>query len=206
MGSALGDGRTGQSSRSAPESHPDRAARRLDRTRMIRAMGLFRHHDDGPAPRRYQMREKLLAIGDDYWIENEQGEKVYKVNGKAIRFRDTFILEDNTGGELAKIQEKKLSVRDKMKIEWGGTDAVVHKALVGIRARFVIDPDNGEKLHAHGNFVDHEYEIERDGNTIATISKKWFRVRDTYGVEIGADENQPFILAVTVCIDEMARG
>lgn len=173
---------------------------------MIGRMGLFRHHDDGPPPRRYQMREKLLAIGDDYWIENEQGEKVYKVNGKAIRFRDTFILEDNTGGELAKIQEKKLSVRDKMKIEWGGTEAVVHKALVGIRARFVIDPDNGEKLHAHGNFVDHEYEIERDGNTIATISKKWFRVRDTYGVEIGADENQPFILAVTVCIDEMARG
>ncbi len=62
------------------------------------------------------MREKLLAIGDDYWIENEQGEKVYKVNGKAIRFRDTFILEDNSGGELAKIQEKKLSVRDKMKL------------------------------------------------------------------------------------------
>lgn len=173
---------------------------------MIGAMGLFRHRDDGPAPRRYQMREKLLAIGDDYWIENEQGDKVYKVNGKAIRFRDTFILEDNVGGELAKIQEKKLSVRDKMKIEWGGTEAVVHKALVGIRDRFVIDPDNGEKLHAHGNFVDHEYEIERDGTTIATISKKWFRVRDTYGVEIAPDEDQAFILAVTVCIDEMARG
>ena len=106
-------------------------------------MGLFRHHDDGPPPRRYQMREKLLAIGDDFWIENEQGEKVYKVDGKAVRFRDTFLLQDNTGGELAKIQEKKLSVRDKMTIEWGGTEAVVHKALVGIRDRFVIDPDNG---------------------------------------------------------------
>ena len=82
----------------------------------------------------------------------------------------------------------------------------MHKALVGIRDRFVIDPDNGEKLHAHGNFVDHEYEIERDGTTIATISKKWFRVRDTYGVEIAPDEDQAFILAVTVCIDEMARG
>ena len=170
-------------------------------------MGLLRNrNDDQPQGQTFQMREEMLTIGDDYWIENEEGQKVYKVNGKAVRLRDTFILEDNTGGELAKIQEKKLSVRDKMKIEWGGTDAVVHKALVGIRDRFVIDPDNGEKLHAHGNFVDHEYEIERDGTTIATISKKWFRLRDTYGVEIAADENQPFILAVTVCIDEMARG
>ena len=171
-------------------------------------MGLFhRSHDhDEPATRRYQMREKLLAIGDDYWIENESGDKVYKVNGKAVRFRQTFILEDPNGTELAKIQERKLSVRDKMHIECGPTSATVHKAMLGIRDRYTIDPDNGENLHAHGNFVNHEYEIERDGDTIATISKKWFRVRDTYGVEIAAAEDQAFILSVTVCVDEMARG
>ena len=169
-------------------------------------MGLLRRHHDAPAVVHYQMREKLLSIGDDFWIEDESGNKVYKVNGKAVRFRQTFILEDPNGTEPAKIQERKLSVRDKMKIESGGTTATVHKAMLGIRDRYTIDPDNGEKLHAHGNFVDHEYEIERDGETIATISKKWFRVRDTYGVEIGVSENQAFILAVTVCVDEMARG
>lgn len=171
-------------------------------------MGLFHrsHEHDAPTIQRYQMREKLLAIGDDYWIENEAGDKVYKVNGKAVRFRDTFILEDPNGAELAKIQERKLSVRDKMHITCGGIEATVHKAMLGIRDRYTIDPDNGENLHAHGNFVSHEYEIERDGTTIATISKKWFRVRDSYGVEIGAAENQAFILSITVCVDEMARG
>ena len=171
-------------------------------------MGLFhRSHDrEEPAPVRYQMREKLLAIGDDSWIENESGDKVFKVNGKAVRFRQTFILEDPDGHELAKIQERKLSVRDKMHITCGRTEATVHKAMLGIRDRYTIDPDNGEDLHAHGNFVDHEYEIERDGDTIATISKKWFRVRDTYGVEIAPSEDQAFILSITVCVDEMARG
>ena len=169
-------------------------------------MGLFRHHHDEPAPERYQMREKLLSIGDDSWIENESGDKVYKVNGKAVRFRQTFILENPDGDELAKIQERKLSVRDKMHIDCGGTSATVHKAMLGIRDRYTIDPDDGPDLHARGNFVDHEYEIEREGDTIATISKKWFRVRDTYGVEIGAGEDQAFILSITVCVDEMARG
>ena len=171
-------------------------------------MGLFHrsHENEQPPAQRYQMREKLLAIGDDYWIENESGDKVYKVNGKAVRFRQTFILEDPHGEELAKIQERKLSVRDKMHIECGATSATVHKAMLGIRDRYTIDPDNGQDLHAHGNFVSHEYEIERDGDTIATISKKWFRVRDTYGVEVAAGEDQAFILAVTVCVDEMARG
>ncbi len=110
------------------------------------------------------MREKLLSIGDDFWIENEQGERAYKVNGKALRVRQTFVLEDASGHELAKIQERKLSIRDKIAIERGGdTAATVHKALVGIRDRFAIDVKHGTDMKAHGNVVDHEYEIERDG-------------------------------------------
>jgi len=151
------------------------------------------------------MREKLLSIGDDYWIENESGAKVYKVDGKALRIRDTFIIEDTSGNEVAKIKEKALHIRDTMKINCGATEATVHKALIGIRDRYKIDVEDGQDLSAHGNFVDHEYEIERDGNTVATISKKWFRVRDTYGVEIADGENQAFLLAVTVCVDQMAR-
>ena len=149
------------------------------------------------------MREKLFAIGDDFWIENEQGDRAYKVNGKALRMRQTFVLEDPAGDELAKIQERKLSIRDKIAIEHGDETATVHKALIGIRDRFAIDLEHGEDMKAKGNFVDHEYEIERDGDTVATISKRWFRVRDAYGVEVAAGEDVPLILAVTVAIDAL---
>ena len=37
------------------------------------------------------MRQKLVSIGDDYWIENDQGERVFKVDGKALRGRQTLI-------------------------------------------------------------------------------------------------------------------
>jgi uncharacterized protein YxjI len=52
--------------------------------------------------------------------------------------------------------------------------------------------------------VDHEYEIERDGKKIAAVSKRWFRVRDTYGIDIFPGENDALILAATVCIDELS--
>ena len=150
------------------------------------------------------MREKLLAIGDDFWIENDQGERAYKVDGKAFRVRQTFVLEDASGREVARIQERKLSIRDKIAIERGGdTVATVRKALVGIRDRFAIDVEHGSDMKAHGNVVDHEYEIERDGDTVATISKKWFRVRESYGVDIAADEDTSLILAITVAIDSL---
>ena len=165
-------------------------------------MGLRNRGLDGPT---FRMREKMMSIGDDYWIENAEGKKVFKVNGKAARLRDTFVLEDAQGNELSKIQEKKLSVRDKMTIEWGGSRATVHKRLLGIRDHYVIEVDGGEDLKAHGNIVDHEYEIERDGDTVATVSKKWFRVRDTYGIQLAEDQDVALILAITVCVDAMAR-
>ncbi|HEX7537242.1 MAG TPA: LURP-one-related family protein [Dermatophilaceae bacterium] len=151
------------------------------------------------------MREELLSIGDDYWIEDESGRRAFKVDGKAVRVRDTFVLRDASGQEAAKIQERKVNVRDTMKIERAAGGATVHKALVGLRDRFKIDVDGGPDLGAHGNLVDHEYEIERDGDTVATVSKKWFRVRDTYGVEIAPGEDDALILAIAVCLDAMTR-
>ena len=166
-------------------------------------MGLLRRGPDGP---KFIMREKLLAIGDDFWIEDDEGHRVFKVNGKAVRARETFILEDTNGNEVSKIQEKKLSVRDKMTIERGTTRATVHKRLIGIRDHYVIEVDDGEDLKAHGNIVDHEYEIERDGEKVAEVSKKWFRIRDTYGVQLAQGQDVPLILAISVCVDQMARG
>src|SRR5438034_11791387 len=101
-----------------------------------------RRNDGGT---KYQMREKLFAIGDDYWIETEGGERAFKVDGKALRIRDTFVLETPSGDELFTIQEKKLSVRDKMEIEHDGkTVATIKKALVSpLRDRYSISMESG---------------------------------------------------------------
>jgi uncharacterized protein YxjI len=173
-------------------------------------MGLFRrgHGEDEPsAGSRYQMRQRMLSIGDDYWIEDGDGHRAFRVNGKALRLRQTFVLEDAQGNEVAKIQERKLSIRDKMAIERGGDSlATVHKALVGMRDRFSIDLEGGGELRARGNFVDHEYEIDREGRPVANVSKRWFRVRDTYGVEIQPGEDDALVLAIAVCVDALSHA
>ena len=168
-------------------------------------MGFLRRHDE-PRGTRYQMREKMFAIGDDFWVETEGGQRAFKVDGKALRLRSTFILESPSGEELFKIQEKKLHIRDTMEIERDGdTVATIKKALITpLRDRFAIELSDGGELSAKGNIVDHEYEIERDGEKVAEISKRWFRVRETYGIEIAPAENDALILAAAVCIDNMA--
>ena len=168
-------------------------------------MGLLRNNDEVSGTR-YQMREKVFAIGDDFWIETDGGERAFKVDGKALRLRKTLVVETRHGEELFTVRERKLSVRDKMSIERDGeTVATVKKRLIGIRERYNLDLEVGGELQAKGNMVDHEYEIERDGNTVAQISKRWFRVRDTYGIEVAPGENQALVIAAAVCIDQMAH-
>ncbi len=161
----------------------------------------------GGSATRYQMREKMVSIGDDFWIEDDQGNKVYKVDGKALRVRNTLIFEDTNGNKLVQIQERKLRVKDSMEIDDanGNRVALVQKAMVTpVRNRFSIKLENGPDLDIKGNIVDHEYSIEDGGHTVAQVSKKWFRVRDTYGVQIEPGQNDIVILAATVCLDQMA--
>jgi len=155
------------------------------------------------------MREKLLSIGGDSWIDDEAGEHVFKVNGKALRVRQTLVFEDLDGNALCKIQERKLRVKDSMEIEGPSGDrvAMVKQAMfTPLRARFDVKVEDGPDLRVQGNIVDHEFEIEADGTKIAEISKRWFRVRDTYGVEIAPGQDDVVVLAVTVAVDAMADG
>ncbi len=156
----------------------------------------------------YQMRQKLLSIGDDFWIEDNHGNRCFKVNGKAVRVRDTMIFEDANGTELFKIQERMLRVRDTMEIEnAGGSNAAsVKKAMISpLRERWHVEVAGGSDIKVQGNIVDHEYTLEANGDKVAEVSKRWLRVADTYGVEVQPDQNAALVLAIVAVVDSMAH-
>ena len=171
---------------------------------------MFGHRNDdhgGPGPDTYQMHQRMFSIGDDFWIENGAGQRVFKVDGKALRIRKTLELQDGAGRELYKIQEKLATVRDVMTIEGpAGKVATVKKALfTPLHERYDVDFESGAKWSTHGNIVDHQYEIKADDTRIAQIGKKWFRVRDTYGVQVAAGQDAAIVLAVAIVIDQMSH-
>jgi uncharacterized protein YxjI len=154
---------------------------------------------------RYRMVEKLISIGDDFWIQNDSGQRVFKVDGKSLRVRDTLVFRDPQDNVICKIQQRLGRIRDTMEVEGpsGQQMAMVKKAMITpLRDRFVVKVGDGPDLEVQGNIVSHEYRI---GN-LATVSKKWFRVRDSYGVEVAPGQNDLLILATTVCIEQMASN
>jgi uncharacterized protein YxjI len=154
------------------------------------------------------MRQRLVAFGDDFYIEDEQGQKAFKVDGKVLRVRDTLVFRDMQGNKLAQIQERMLRVKDTMEIEGpdGKTLATVKKALITpLRDRWTVKIKGGPDLDVQGNILDHEYRIGEGREKVGEVSKKWFRLRDTYGVEVAEGQDDVIILAVTVAIDIMAH-
>jgi len=162
----------------------------------------------GGSATRYQMRQKVFALGQDFYIENESGQKVFKVDGKVLRVRDTLNFKDMQGNTLCQIQQKVARIKDTMEVDGpdGKKVAAVKKAIITpVRDRWTAKIKNGPDLDIQGNILDHEYNIEEGRNKVAEVSKKWFRVRDSYGVEVAPDQEDVIILAVTVVVDMMAH-
>jgi uncharacterized protein YxjI len=123
-----------------------------------------------------------------------------------VRVRQTLIFQDAHGNELCKIQERLLRVKDSMAIEGPGGEriALVKKALISpLRDRLTVQAQGGPDLEVTGNILDHEYTIGEGRDKVAEVSKKWFRVRESYGVEVAPGHDDALLLAVTVCIDQM---
>ena len=158
--------------------------------------------------KRYMMRQNFVSIGDDFYIENERGERVFHVDGKALTIRDTLFFQDMQGRPLCKIKEKLMHIKDTMEIESpdGKTIATIKKDLVNvIRDHWKIRVKGGPNLDVKGNVLDFNYQIKEGRHEVAEVSKKFFRMRDTYGVEIQPGQNDILILAVTVALDMMAH-
>jgi uncharacterized protein YxjI len=159
-------------------------------------------------PRRFRMVQRMVAIGDDFFIQDDLGNRVFKVDGEALRMRDTLVFRDMTGAELCRIQQRMMRVKDTMDIEGphGETLAHVRKSMITpIRDRYVVNIGNGPDLDVTGNILDHEFRIADGRKPVAEVSKRWFRIRDSYGVEINPGDDEILVLAATVCIDQMSN-
>ncbi len=157
---------------------------------------------------RYLVRERLFSIKDDFWVTDADGNRAYFVDAKILSLRHALELKDASGAVLATIKHKLLTFTDAMEIEDGGAVvATVHKAVFSPlhhRANIDLDPRaGGGRLEAVGNLTDKDFEIRDGHRVLARVSRAWFRIRDTYGVDVGPGENDALMIAIAICLDRI---
>ncbi|MFD5227817.1 LURP-one-related/scramblase family protein [Streptomyces qaidamensis] len=157
---------------------------------------------------RFLVYDRLLGIGDDYWIEDDHGSKVFLVDGKALRLRDTWELKDTQGRVLVDIHQKMLALRDTMVLQRSGEPlaTIRRKRLSLLRNHYRVSLADGNELDVSGKILDREFAVEYDGELLAVISRRWLTVRDTYGVDVVREDADPALLiAVAVCVIHLAE-
>jgi uncharacterized protein YxjI len=152
---------------------------------------------------RYVMKQKLISLGDDFTIQDENGNDAFFVDGKMLSFGDKLIFKDMAGNELARIEQKLLAWGPTYEIFRGGEQvATVKKSIFTLlHCKFSVDVPGPDDLEAKGDFLDHEYSFTRHGQAVASVSKRWFSLRDTYGIEIAPGEDDVLLLACAVVVD-----
>jgi uncharacterized protein YxjI len=156
----------------------------------------------------YQMKQKLLCFGDDYVIRDAEGNEVYYVDGRAFSIGDKLSFQDMQGNELAFIRQRIFTLGKTYEILKDGEVTRVHKHLFTLlRCKFDVDLPGPDDLEAVGGLMDMEYEfVTSGGGVAATVSKRWFSFRDTYGVEVSEGWDPVLILASAVVIDLCCHG
>ncbi|WP_127550198.1 LURP-one-related/scramblase family protein [Actinoplanes sp. OR16] len=159
----------------------------------------------------FVIKERFFSIGDDFDVLDENGAKVFHVDGKVFSLRNRVVIEDAAGEEVASVQRQLVALRPTYEIRIGGEKAaeVRKKLFTPFREKFTIDVPGPDDLEMKGDLLDHEYVIEQAGVEVASVSKRWLTIRDTYAVKV-AEGVDPLliigsVLALDLALDRDAR-
>ena len=151
----------------------------------------------------YVIRERLLRLGEDSDITDEAGQPVLHVDGKVLSLHNRLILRDPVGRETGQVHRKLAALRPTYEITINGKDIaeVRRHLLTPFGERFTINVHGAGGLEIRGDLLSHEFTIERDGHTVAAISKRWLTATASYAVDIAPGENDLLILAGVLALD-----
>jgi len=151
----------------------------------------------------YLIRERFFRLGEGSDITDEQGRPAFQVDGKVLSLRNRLVIRDPAGREVAQVHRKLAALRPTYRVTIGGEDAAeVRKRLfTPFGDRFTIDVPGPDDLEMAGDLFDHEFTIRRGDQVVATVSKRWFSMRDTYAVDVAAGQDDLLILASVLALD-----
>ncbi|MGB0523111.1 MAG: LURP-one-related/scramblase family protein [Flammeovirgaceae bacterium] len=153
---------------------------------------------------KFIIKEKFWSLADDFYIYNEDQKAVYFVDGNAFSWGDKLSFQDLNGNELAFIHQKMLSWRPCYEITKDGqTVAKVIKEFSWFNKSFTLDVPGSNDYTIEGSFWQHHYRFTRNKHVVATVSKDFWALKDSYGVAIADGEDVVAILCAIIVIDQV---
>ena len=151
----------------------------------------------------FDASEVPQSWGDDFTIQDEPGQDVFFVDGKAFSLGEPALVPGHagqrTGVHPPEVARLGPDLRDYSRGSSGRSSRRRCSPSSTAPSAWTCPAPTTWRPGATSPTTSTQF--ERGGDTVATVSKRWFSWTDTYGVEIAEGEDDILILASTVVID-----
>ena len=145
------------------------------------------------------MKQKVLSWGDKFTVTDESGEVLYTVEGEVPSFGHKLHIYDHRHEEVAFIHQKLLSLKARFFVTMNGQEAAeVEREITLLHPKYVV---KGPDWQVTGDVIGHDYTMEKDGRTVASVHWKWMSWGDSYELDIADAADEILALAVVLTID-----
>jgi len=153
----------------------------------------------------FAVKKRLVSVGRDYAVEDENGTIVFSIDGK-VRFGRTFDVRDRAGQVLYAVKEKLLAIDQTFRIDAAGASEItVRRTTTGAvyPMKFDIVIDGETRMRAQGSFFGDGVHIARGSDRIATVSRQQNTVvAEIFHLWIADAEDPALMLALAMVIVE----
>lgn len=151
---------------------------------------------------RFIIKQKILSLSDSFVVHDENNNPAYKVVGRLFSLGDQLTIYDMNNQEQIYIQQKIFKLLPEYHFfRQGRRVAIVKKEFTFFKPRFNIESEYGS-YDVEGNFFGYNFSILKERSTVARVDKAFFAFRDTYSVDIPSGEDNVFLLAICIIIDQ----
>jgi uncharacterized protein YxjI len=145
----------------------------------------------------------VFSLGDSFKIKDQDSNDKFIVKGKLLSLGKKLKIYDMYDQELIYIEQKLFKLMPEYNIYSNEKQiARIKKQFTMFKSKFSIESDKGN-YEIDGDFFGYNFSIMKNGSEVAIVDKKLVALSDTYSVEISDNENQAFILALIIIIDEV---
>lgn len=156
---------------------------------------------------KYYVSNKLVSFGGSSTVKNDRGEDVFFVKGKPFSFTSAKTIRTLDKQPLYKVRNKflffllpKVFIADK---DGNKLFKIKKEKYLSAKQNFVVENLSAD-LHTFaiaGNVFGRTYTITRNGNTVATITRDYNIVKDSFELNSYDENITPLLIAFVIALD-----
>lgn len=145
------------------------------------------------------VKQKIFSLNNKFTIKDEYENDLFFVEGELFTLGHKLHVYDERNDEVALIKQKLLTLLPKYEVYFNDElITTIEKELTFLKQQYTLQDLDWQVV---GDVFAHEYTIMNSDITIASISKAWLTLADSYEIDIIDKNNTNLVIAIVLAID-----